>query len=111
MATKWKHSSKPMHEKYQALLEVESGGKKKDIAEKYGVPLNTLSTWIKNANKIKQTFQSGDQNLARKRLKIGKYEKVSAALIKWFTSTMDQGASISGPLLIEKAQKFATNMG
>ena len=53
-----------MHEKYQALLEVESGGKKKDIAEKYGVPLNTLSTWIKNANKIKQTFQSADQNLA-----------------------------------------------
>ena len=45
MATKRKHSSKPMHEKYQALLEVESGGKK-DIAEKYGVPLNTLSTWL-----------------------------------------------------------------
>ena len=85
--------------------------KKKDIAEKYGVPLNTLSTWIKNSNKIKQTFQSGDQNLARKRLKIGKYEEVSAALIKWFTSKMDQGASISGPLLIEKAQKFASDMG
>ena len=79
MATKRKYSSKPVHEKYQALLEVESGGKKKDIAEKYGVPLNTLSTWIKNASKIKQTFQSGDQNLARKRLKVGKYEEVSAA--------------------------------
>ena len=111
MATKRKHFLKPVHEKYQALLEVESGGKKKDIAEKYGVPLNTLSTWIKNANKIKQTFQSGDQNLARKRLKVGKYEEVSAALIKWFTSKMDQGASISGPLLMEKAQKFATDMG
>ena len=24
---------------------------------------------------------------------------------------MDQGASISGPLLMEKAQKFATDMG
>ena len=54
MATKRKHSSKPMHEKYQALLEVENGGKKKDIAEKYGVPLNvvkfqtccTMNSWV-----------------------------------------------------------------
>ena len=111
MATKRKVTSKPLHKKYQALLEVEGGGKKKDIAEKYGVPLNTLSTWIKNSSKIKQTFQSGNQNLARKRVKVGKYEDVSAALLKWFTNKMDQGAAISGPLMIEKAQKFAEDMG
>ena len=83
---------------------------KKDITEKYGVPLNTLSTWIKNSSKIKQTFQSGDQKL-RKRVKFGKYEDVRAALLKWFTNKMDQGAAISGPLMIEKAQKFAEDMG
>ena len=76
------------------------------MAEKYGVPLNTLSPWIKNSSKIKQTFQSGNQNLARKRVKVGKYEDVSAALLKWFTNKMDQGAAISGPLMIEKAQKL-----
>ena len=69
MATKRKMVCKPLHEKYQALIEVESGGKKSDIAAKYGVPLNTLSTWIKNADKIKNSFKSGDQNLSRKRLK------------------------------------------
>ena len=42
MATKRKYSSKPMHEKYQALLEVENGGKKKDIAKKYESPCQNL---------------------------------------------------------------------
>ena len=42
--SKRKITSKPLHEKYQALVEVENGGKKSDIALKYGVPLNTLST-------------------------------------------------------------------
>ena len=57
MATKRKVVCKPLHEKYSALIEVENGDKKRDIASKYGVPLNTLSTWIKNAEKIKKLFQ------------------------------------------------------
>ena len=44
-------------------------------------------------------------------MKLGKYEDVSAALLKWFTSKMDQGAVINGPLMIEKAQSFAKDMG
>ena len=53
---KRKHNSKPLHDKHQALIEVENGGKKKDIAMKYGVPMNTLSTWIKNSDKTRQKF-------------------------------------------------------
>ena len=34
-----------------------------------------------------------------------------AALLKWFTNKMDQGAAISGLLMIEKAQKFAEDVG
>ena len=59
--------------------------KKKDIAMKYGVPMNTLSTWIKNSDKINQSFHSGDQNSSRKRIKIGKYDEVDSALLKWFS--------------------------
>jgi hypothetical protein len=56
MASKWKYNSKPLHDKYQALVKVEAGGKKTNIAAKYGVPLNTLSTRIKNADKIKNSL-------------------------------------------------------
>ena len=111
MATKRKIICKPLHEKYQALIEVESGGKKSDIAAKYGVPLNTLSTWMKNSEKIKNSFKSGDQNLLRKRIKTGKYEEVDSALFKWFSAKSEQAASINGPFLLEKANKFAADLG
>lgn len=109
--TKRKHSSKPIHEKYQALIEVEQGAKKCDIAKKYDVPANTLSTWIKNSEKIKTQFQSGQSSSSRKRIQIGKYDEVDSALFKWFSNKMSEGACISGPILMAKANLFAKDMG
>ena len=111
MATKRKLCCKPLHEKYQALIEVENGGKKTDIARKFDVPLNTLSTWIKNSDKIKRSFQSGDMNTARKRLKTCKYEDIDSALLKWFKSKVNEGAMITGPILMSKADKFGQDLG
>ena len=111
MATKRKLVSKSIHEKHQALVEVENGGKKSDIALKYGVPLNTLSTWIKNSEKIKTSFKCSDQNLSRKRIKVVKYEEIDNALLRWFTGKTEEGAAINGPILMEKANKFAKELG
>ena len=85
---------------------MENGGKKTDIARKFDVPLNTLSTWMKNSDKIKRSFQSGDMNTAKKRLKTCKYEDIDSALLKWFKSKVNEGAMITGPILMSKADKF-----
>ena len=43
--------------KYKAIVAVEKGEKTKTaIAEQNGVPLNTLSTWLKNKEKIMNVF-------------------------------------------------------
>ena len=47
----------------------------------------------------------------RKRIKTGKYEEVDSALFKWFSAKSEQGASINGPILLEKANKFAADQG
>ena len=39
---------KSLGEKCQTLRELEKGLSNKDVAEKYGVPKNSISTWIKN---------------------------------------------------------------
>ena len=44
-------SVKSLGEKCQALRELEKGLPNKDVAEKYGVPRNTISTCIKNKSK------------------------------------------------------------
>ena len=44
-------SVKSLGEKWQALRQLEKGLSNKDVAEKYGVPKNTILTWIKNKSK------------------------------------------------------------
>ena len=47
IASKRKLNTKSIKDKYQALKEVEEGKSKLQVAAKYGIPKNTLSTWIK----------------------------------------------------------------
>ena len=52
--------------KYEALQKHESGEAKKDVADHYNVPQNTLSTWIKNKEKIFKAFEGGDNHKQQK---------------------------------------------
>ena len=51
IATKRKLHSKSVKDKYKALKEVEEDKSKSKVALKYGVPKNTLSTWLKKQGK------------------------------------------------------------
>jgi len=64
---KRKLALKSYMDKYQAICEVERGlNSKKQIAEAFGVPQNTLSTWLKNKEAIKAKFPSGELEPERK---------------------------------------------
>ena len=61
--------------------EIENGQPKSLVAEKYGVPRNTISTWLEPAykEKIMGAFSSGTINLKIKSIKTGKYEELDKA--------------------------------
>ena len=46
-----KQSVKRLDEKGQALTDVRKGLSNKDVAEKYDLPRNTISTWLTHQNK------------------------------------------------------------
>ena len=48
------YQSKSYEEKYKAIKYVDSGIKKLIVANKLGIPLNTLSTRLKNRKKIEE---------------------------------------------------------
>ena len=50
-SVKPKISAKSLGEKSQVMRDLEKGLSNKDVAEKYGVPRNTISTWVKNKSK------------------------------------------------------------
>ena len=62
IASKRKLSRKSIKDKYSALKEVEDGKRKSQVTAKYGIPKNTLSTWLKNKDKIFKDTKKGSNS-------------------------------------------------
>ena len=107
MLGKRKLQNKTVSQKYNALKDLEKGLSNKEVAAKYGVPKNTLSTWVKNKQKIFSTFEQSKVTAKRKKLRTGAYDDVDQAVFKWFNSKRSQQIPIDGPMLKEKAIDFA----
>ncbi|GFU45643.1 tigger transposable element-derived protein 4 [Nephila pilipes] len=95
-------------EKHLILQEVDKGVKKKDIALKFDIPPNSLSTIIKNRDKL-QNYDSS--NSCSKRLRTHVYEDVDEAVLKWIHTKRYKNVPFSGPFVIEKALQFAKASG
>lgn len=101
------HSTKSIETKYEAITEVQRSSKTKAaIAKQYGVPANTLSTWIKNKDKIIAAYEGSLFGPARKRMRTALYPELEEALFKWFTLARDKCVCITGQILQDKADDF-----
>ena len=58
---------KTLNERCKALKDIEKSLSSKDASKKYGVPPNTISTWIKNKGKY---FKALEDNCSSKKTKI-----------------------------------------
>ena len=74
----------------------------KEASEKFGVPKNTLSTWMKNKGKLFEGLEQSSSDA--KKMRRCDYEKVDKAVFKWFSLQRSQN---DGPILKEKALQFA----
>ena len=105
-----KYSSKSVRQKYEALKLLEKGRAKKNVAAQFKVPPNTISTWLKNKEKIVRAFEGGSHQ-TQLRLKVSTHDNLDKALYKWFVRMRDQGVPIDGPLFKEKTRKYAEELG
>ena len=93
-------------EKIAVIREVEKGLKKKCIiAKEYGIAPNTLSTFLKNKDKILKC------NLNRKRAREPENPDVDECVLKWFKQTREKNIPLSGTLVRAKAEEFAVSLG
>ena len=109
VAQKRKHVHKTLQEKCQALKDIAKGLPNKEVATKYGVPKNTISTWIKNKDKVLSSLEKG-KNVKRRKLRAGAYEALDAAVFKWFFNMRSQNVSLSGGIIQEKASIYAKEL-
>ena len=109
MSVKRNFSVKNLNEKCKALRGLESGLSNKEVAAKYGVPKNTVSTWVKNKAKLFTALEQCSNK--RKKLRESDYKRVDDVVFKWFLSKRSQDIPIDGVFIKEKALQYAKELG
>ncbi|XP_032541831.1 tigger transposable element-derived protein 4 [Chiroxiphia lanceolata] len=100
-----------IEEKIDIISAVESGKKKADIAAKYGIKKNSLSSIMKNKEKVLEAFETLRFDPKRKRLRTAFYADLEEALMKWYRIAQCLKVPVNGPMLRLKANDFAQKLG
>ena len=108
MSVKRKLNTKTLKEKCDILSHIEKGMTNKEAANKFGVSKNTISTWIKNKEKMFQALEESAPST--KKLRGCQYEKVDKALFEWFVLQRSQNIPIDGSMIQEKGRFFTKKL-
>ena len=108
MAATQSYSDRSLKLKCEVLQDLEKGASQKDLAQKYAIPPNTISTWKKNKKKIFESYEKGSNS---ERIKPEVFETINKALMKWLLNLRRENIPINGLLLKEKTSDFAKELG
>ena len=106
-----KKKSFSLKDKVQILKAVNSSldqhGLKGRIAKEFGIANSTLSSIIKDKQKIIAAFDQAAFEPERKRTRTAAYKDIEDALLMWFKSVRGRNVPVSGAILQAKATKLA----
>ena len=102
-----RENKKSIKERYAALKEVEEGSSKSQVAMKYGIPKNTLSTWIKTKENIFESMKTQGKKSKRRRLKQGTFANLDDLIFKWLLTVRSRTIVVSASVLKTKAKELA----
>ena len=87
--------------KHAAIIEVDKGAKKANVATRYGISRGLLGDWIRNRVDIFKAVHSDQVNV--KREAPVHFPKTEAAIVKWLHTSRDGDVGISSPILLSQA--------
>ena len=88
---------------------MEDGKTNSQVAAKYRIPKNTLSTWLKNKDNIFEATKKGS-NPKRQRLRQGTFADLDQAMFKWLLVVRSRDVAVSALVFKTKATEFAEKM-
>ena len=91
------------------MRDLESGLSNKKVAAKYGLPKNTVFTWVKHKSKIFTTLEQCSNK--RKKLRESDYKRVDDVVFKWFLSKRSQDIPNDGVFINEKTLQYGKGLG
>ena len=102
-----------LQQKMDICIKLEKGFNRQDIMNEYGVGSSTIYDIRKQSPQLKEFFiktenAKGMQN--RRTLRSAKVDDLDRAVYQWFQQMRSEGATLSGPLVREKAREFHEKM-
>ena len=86
---------------------VQKGLSNKEVAAKF-VPKDTISTWVKNKDKILSSLKEG-QNVKQRKLRGAAHEALDQD-VKWFLNILSQNVPLLGAIIQEKPSSYAKEL-
>ena len=100
---------KSIKDKYNALEEVEDGKTRPQVAAKYDMLKNTLSTWLKNKDKVFEATKKGS-NSKRQRLRQDIFANLDQTMFKWLLVIRSRDVAVLALVFKTKATKVTEKM-
>uniref|UniRef100_H3AQT2 HTH CENPB-type domain-containing protein n=1 Tax=Latimeria chalumnae TaxID=7897 RepID=H3AQT2_LATCH len=97
--------------KANAIREVLNGESKAVVAKKFNVPRMTLNSWLENKGKILDSIDADTFSVNQKRMWTSTHSDIENCLLAWLRQARAQSILVSGPILTEKANQFAAQLG
>ena len=110
MSQKRKLKTLTILQKYELIKDVETGMKKKDVAQKFDIKPNTLSTILKNKTTVVEAVEKIGTRCNSKRLKKATFESVDKSVVEWFSAMRGQNLPVTGAMVKQKALEFANRL-
>ncbi|GFR67685.1 tigger transposable element-derived protein 4 [Elysia marginata] len=109
--SKRKHSAYTIEFKLQILSKVEEKKlTKTEICKKHSIPNSTLSTILKDREKLQKARDDSKFRPATKKTKLCSHKELEDAVFAWFRQAMAMNVQLSGPVVIGKAAEIVQLM-
>ena len=105
---KRKHSVYTLEFKPKILSEVdEKNLSKTEICKKHSIPNSTLSTILKDREKLQKAREDSKFCPTTKKMKLCSHEELEEAVFLWFRQARAMHVPLSGPVIFGKATEIA----
>ena len=86
-------------------------GPKKELCAKFDISPSTLSTFLKNKQKIRSHSEAVVFSEKRRKMRLSRNQTIDRAFFLWIKQLRSKSIPLSGPVIKEKANQLAREMG
>ena len=94
-----------------STAEMNPSKKRKEIAEEFGIAPTTVTGILKDKEKYKQQYFSGQIDVNKSRVRPARFNAVDDALLQWFTHARSSNIPVTGPAMKAKAEDISHQLG